>query len=110
MAVRIETNPGSKKGLTVKWEAVNLPNAQPIYRLFIEWKREGKVHVSLLYEGKATSGVIRGRLPTPHRMYVSVVVKKQQFDHQAGNIVTYPTKQALIPGTRFTPSRKPGEC
>ena len=109
MAIRVRTNPGSKKGLMVKWKAVNLPDAQPMYRLFIEWEHEGKVHVSLLYEGKETSGVIRGRLPTPHRMYVSVVVKKKRFEHQAGNIVNYPTKQAVIPGTHFTP-RIPGKC
>ena len=45
-------------------------------------------------------------------MYVSIVVKKTDsttnFEHQAGNIITYPTKQALIPTTLPLKPNNPG--
>jgi len=107
VALRMEINPGSRRGLLVKWKAVTLQDAQPIYRLFMEWRHKGKLHVRLLYEGNETFSVIKGKLPFPHRMYVSVVIEKQQFKHQAGNILTYPTKQALIPQTKYSTPSKP---
>jgi len=109
VALRMEINPGSRSGLLVKWKAITLQDAEPIYRLFMEWRHNGRLHVRLLYEGNETSSVIKGKLPSPHRMYVSVVIEKKQFKHQAGNILTYPTKQALIPQTKYSMPSKPGK-
>ncbi|KAM7433239.1 the G-protein coupled receptor 2 [Porites harrisoni] len=94
----------SSKGLHAKWKAVTLPqDSQAIYRLFVEWRNKGKPHVRLLYEGNQTSSNLQDKLPIPSRMYVSIVVKQADsttnFEHQAGSIITYPTKQALIPAT-----------
>lgn len=104
--VRMGTTPAGGRGLLVTWKAVKVPDDEPEYHLFIEWRDKGKVNVELLYEGNETSAVIKRTLPVPHRIYVSVVVKRKQFEHLAGNIMTYPTKQALIPGSHIT-SGKP---
>ena len=87
-------------------------DAQAVYRLFVEWRNKEKPHVRLLYEGNQTSSNIQDKLPIPNRMYISIVVKKtdstSNFKHQAGNIITYPTKQALIPATLLLKPNKPG--
>lgn len=87
-------------------------DSQAIYRLFVEWRNKGKPHVRLLYEGNQTSSNLQDKLPVPNRMYVSIVVKKTDsttnFEHQAGNIITYPTKQALIPTTLPLKPNNPG--
>lgn len=95
---------GSRKGLNIKWNALNLPDADPIYRLFLETNYNGKVRVHLLYEGTRTSGLIKGELLTPYHLYVSVILRKKKFKHQEANLVTRPTEQAMIPGTSVTPS------
>ena len=105
--VRMGKNPAGGRNLLVTWKAVKVPDGEPVYHLFIEWKDKGKVNVELLYEGNETSTVIKSALPVPHRIYVSVVAKKKQFKHLAGNIMTYPTKRALIPGSHLI-SDKPG--
>ena len=103
----------SSKGLHAKWKAVTLPqDSQAIYRLFVEWRNKGKPHVRLLYEGNQTSSNLQDKLPIPSRMYVSIVVKQANsttnFEHQAGSIITYPTKQALIPATLPLKPNNPG--
>ena len=62
----------------------------------------------LLCETNQTSCVVKARLPTPHRMYVSVVLVEEVRKFQAGNIPSYPTKQVLIPGIGNLPT-KPGK-
>ena len=100
-----EQSQGNDSGLSIKWTAVNLPDADITYRLFFETYFNGKISVHLLYEGKGTSGLIKGKLQTPYHLYVSAVVKnKKKFDHKAANIVTHPTEQAIIQGTSAAPS------
>lgn len=102
LPVHTEPRQGNNTGLRIKWSAINLPDADLTYRLFLEWHFKGKLAVYLLYEGKRTSGFIKGELPTPYLLYVSVVVKK--LDHEAANIVTHPTEKAMIPRTSAAPS------
>lgn len=102
LPVHTEPSQGNNTGLKIKWTAINLPDADLTYRLFLEWHFKGKLAVYLLYEGNGTSGFIKGKLPTPYLLYVSVVVKK--LDHEAASIVTHPTEKAMIPGTSAAPS------
>ena len=74
----------------------------------MERKSKGQGHVRLLCETNQTSCVIKSRLPTPHRMYVRVVLVKEVHKFQAGNIPSYPTKQVLIPEIGHLPT-KPGK-
>ncbi|KAJ7383389.1 Immunoglobulin C-2 Type [Desmophyllum pertusum] len=111
LSVRVQARPAPRgsRGLIVEWSAVTLQDAQPIYRLFMEWRHGGRIHVRLLYEGNHTSCKVKGKLPTPHLMYVSVIPSKRvHTDFLAANLHSYPTKKpVLIPVTGVIPS-KPG--
>lgn len=74
----------------------------------MEWRHGGQVHVRLLCETNLTSCVVKGKLPLPHRVYVSVVFVKEVHKFQAGNIRSYPTKKVVIPEIGDLPT-KPGE-
>ena len=91
----------------MSWRAVTVQDTQVIYRLFIQWRPGGKIHVRLLCETNQTSCVVKEKLPVPYRMYVSVVLVKEVRKFQAGNIRSYPTKQVLIPEVGNLPT-KPG--
>lgn len=109
MSVPLQVRPigGGSLGVKMKWKAVTLHGAQPIYRLFMEWWHKEKIHVRLLCETNQTSCEFIGKLPFPNRMYVSTVVMKQPHTFQAGSIRSYPTKKVLIPEIEKIPS-KPG--
>lgn len=89
----------------MKWKAVTLQDAQPIYRLFMEWRHKKQVHVRLLCETNQTSCEVKGKLPYPNRMYVSVVAKKNPHTFQAGNIRSKPTQKVWIPGIPSIPGK-----
>ena len=98
---------GGGPGVSMTWDAVTVQDAQPIYRLFMDWRHKGKVHVRLLCETNQTSCEFKGKLPFPNLMYVSVVMVKQPHTFQAGNIGSYPTKKVFVSGMGRTPT-KPG--
>ena len=106
LSVPLRIYRADNKELRAEWKAVTPPqDAQPIYRLFMQWRHKGKLNVRLLYEGEKTSVVITGKLPVPNKKYVSVVLKNiaatTNFKHLAANILTsYPTKQALFPANK----------
>ena len=79
-----------------------------MYRLFMQWKNKGRIHVRLLYEGNQTSCEVNGRLPIPHRLYVSVVIVKPVQKFQAGTMYSHPTKKVVIPLSEEIPT-KPGK-
>ena len=62
----------------------------------------------LLCETNLTSCVVKGKLPLPHRVYVSVVFVKEVHKFQAGNIRSYPTEKVMFPEIDDLPT-KPGE-
>lgn len=95
-------------GIKESWNAVTLQGNQVIYRLFMEWRHRGQVNVRLLCETNLTSCVVKGKLPLPHRVYVSVVFVKEVHKFLAGNIRSYPTKKVVIPDIDDLPT-KPGE-
>ena len=85
---------------------MTLQDTQPIYKLFMQWRRnDGRIINRLLCEGNRTSCTVGGRLPLPHRMYVNVIVKKPV--EEEGNILTYPTEKASLPVPEERPT-KPG--
>lgn len=95
--------------MKIDWKAVSLEATQVIYRLLMERRPKGRVHVRLLCETNQTSCVVKARLPVPHRMYVSVVlVKEVHKSFQAGNIRSYPTERVLITEIGNLPT-KPGK-
>jgi len=83
-------------GIKESWNAVTLQGNQVFYRLFMEWRHRGQVNVRLLCETNLTSCVVKGKLPLPHRVYVSVVFVKEVHKFLAGNIRSYPTKKVVI--------------
>ncbi|XP_078354719.1 adhesion G protein-coupled receptor L4-like isoform X2 [Oculina patagonica] len=107
LSVPLQVRPigGGRLGVKMKWKAVTLQDAQPTYRLFMEWQHKGQIHVRLLCETNRTSCEFLGKLPFPNRMYVSTVVVKQPHTFQAGNIRSYPTKKVLIPEIGKIPSK-----
>ena len=99
---------GGVAGFKANWKAVTIQDNQVIYRLFMEWKSRGQVHVRLLCETNVTTCVVAERLPVPHRVYVSVVLVKEVPKFQAGNIRSYPTRKVFIPEIGNLPT-KPGK-
>lgn len=84
---------------------MTLQDSQLIYRLFMQWTNNGRIHVRLLCEGNQTSCAVKGKLPVPHRMYVSVVVRKPGHNFEEGKLHSYPTKKALLPSQEEKPTK-----
>ena len=98
---------GGDAGFKMSWKSVTVQDTKVIYRLFIQWRPRGKIHVRLLCETNQSSCVVKRKLPVPNRMYVGVVLVKEVPEFQAGNIRSYPTQQVLIPEIGNLPT-KPG--